>query len=120
MNKWTLLASLAFLAVIGGGYYLLSQRQDRPSAVNGAGDLDVEDFDAEEGLDSDKSDNTYDMLDDNDQAGTSTPKAAGPAGAAAKGVETIDDEEEQGQTVRDPVVIEDNDEENVDLNKPKK
>ena len=117
MNKWTLLALVAFLAVVGGGYYLLSQRQERPAPIDGSGDLDVEDFDAEEGLDGEKSDNTYDMLDNADAAGGAdqAPVAKNPA---AKGVETIDDEDERGQTVKDPEVIDDNDEESMEVNKP--
>ena len=118
MNKWTLLALVAFLAVVGGGYYLLSQRQERAATIDGNGDLDVEDFDAEEGLDSDKTDNTYDMLDNADASG-GADQAPQPKNQATKGIETIEDEEEKGQTVKDPEVIDDNDEESMDANKSK-
>ncbi len=115
MSKWTWPALAALLAVAAGSYYLLSQRQERPAA-DGAADLDVEAFgdDAfEEG------DNTYEMLDDAQKDGAAKgSEAGGPRTDDA--IKTIDDDDDMGETVKDPVVIDDEEDGSVEAPEPKK
>ena len=116
MNKWTWPALAALLAVAAGSYYLLSKRQERPAA-DGPADLDVEAFGDD--VEGDEGDNTYEMLDD------AHPKdgaaSTGPAGTRPdEGVKTIDDDDDMGETVKDPVVIDDEEDGAVEAPQPKK
>lgn len=93
MSKWTWASVLAFAAILGGGYLLLSQPQAQPlvkateagPSTLGTADTDVEDFDTSDdaGVD-DKGDNTYDMLEDPDAA-------PGMTGGAPSDIEMLDD-----------------------------
>jgi hypothetical protein len=117
MNKWTWLTLVAFVAVLGGSYYLLSQPKGKswgPSTPQSEGEDAVGgDFD-EPGDDGDDRDGNYDMLDDPDagQGAAGLPhSAARPRSSkGGTGIETIDDGDDPGETVQDPVVLEDNDE----------
>jgi len=107
MSKWTGLALIAFAAILGGSYYLLSQSKGKSSAIgiNAESEMDVEDFDTEESDGMDKADNTYDMMNetDDDADDTDTMKdTVHPQDPAD--VETIDDEDDTGEMVQNPTV----------------
>jgi len=107
MSKWTGLALIAFVAILGGSYYLLSQSKGKSSAIgiSAESEMDVEDFDTEESDGMDKADNTYDMMneteDDTDDVDT-MKDAVHPQDPSD--VETIDDEDDTGEMVQNPTV----------------
>ena len=124
MSKWSWIAMAALLAVLGSSYYLLSRSNSGVGLRSPNSGIDIESFDTSEegdGEGSDKDDNTYDILDDPDAgptvAGKMAPPGRAPVRNGTSGVETIDDDDERGETVRDPVVIEDNDE-SIEAAKP--
>lgn len=105
MSKWTWPALAAVLAVAAGSYYLLSQRQERPAAADDGLDVEAfgDDVEGEEG-----GDNTFELLDDVQKEGAAKPDAAARQ-AGEEGIKTIDDDD-LGETVKDPVVIDDEEE----------
>ncbi len=115
MSKWTWPALAALLAVAAGSYYLLTQRRE-PAAASDSSDIDVEAFgDDVEGEDG--GDNTFEMLEDTPSQGTAKPAQAG-ATAAEQGIKTIDDDDDMGETVKDPVVIDDDEDGSVEAAQP--
>ncbi len=110
MTKWTLLATVSFIAVLGVCYTMLSHQSARHGtpAPEAGDDMDLED---DGGID--KSENTFSLEDDAGGEGGSRVAAlkSGPRAAPADGkkVETIEDDEENGVTVEAGEVLDDDD-----------
>jgi hypothetical protein len=107
MSKWTWPALAALLAVVSGSYYLLSQRQESSSASDNV-DLDVEAFgDDSEGEET--GDNTYELLDDGTAKTSTAVKTSTAAPVTDEQIPTIDDDDDMGETVTGPDVVDDED-----------
>jgi hypothetical protein len=118
MSKWTWPALAAILAVASGSYYLLSQRHER-SVSSDPADIEVESF----GDDADseaEGDNTFEMLDDDGSVPPAQGAKTGKAAAGDDAIKTIDDEDDLGETVKDPVVIDDEEEGQIEAASPEK
>ena len=127
MNKWTLLAPVTLVALLAGGYAMFARRPATPSVPGdlraAESDLDVEDFEVEESnADGERADgsvgetNSYNMTDEGEGEAPKrslTPHA--PGHAPVKGVEVIEEEEDHGETVANPEVIDDGDEAGVEV-----
>ena len=107
MNKWTLLATVTFIAVLGACYTLLSHQSAHASgpSPDASDDVDLED-DGQQ----DKSDNVYTLDDEANEGGSRVAAVKSGSAAAESGrkkVETIEDEEENGVTVERGEVFDD-------------
>jgi len=121
MTRWTLLASVVFLTALTGSYMTFARRakvqegkEPPPVPVADAGELSVEAFDLEDGgEDQVTSDNTFNMT------GEAEPEAAPPPRPrVSAAIETIEDEDDPGETVEAPVVMEEPEGETIEVASP--
>jgi hypothetical protein len=126
MKKWTLLAPVTLVAFLAGGYALFARRptvQSVPGDLRAAeSDLDVEDFEVEESAaDGERPDggfgdgNSFNMTDEGDGEVPNRSPAQTPSRMPAKSVEVIEDEDDPGETVPTPLVVDDSDEAGVEM-----
>lgn len=124
MSRWSLLALVTLVTALAGGYILFSRPGilEREGAQRAEAELSVEEFDPDNGVDDEAG---ADVEGEGEAAAPKAAQAARPssaprdaahlepaaAAAAAEGnVETIEDEEMLGETIDEPLVIEDEDE----------
>lgn len=123
MSRWTLLALVTLITALAGGYILFSRPGilEREGAQRAEAELGVEEFDPENGA---ADEAVQDVEGEGEAAAPKAAQAARPSGqakaaahpkpaaaAAPEGnVETIEDEEMLGETIDEPLVIEDEDE----------
>jgi hypothetical protein len=123
MSRWSLLALVTLITALAGGYILFSRPGilEREGAQRAEAELSVEEFDPENGVDDEAG---ADVEGEGEAAAPKAAQVARPSGgakaaarpkpaaaAAAEGhVETIEDEEMLGETIDEPLVIEDEDE----------
>lgn len=121
MNRWTLLASVVFLTALTGSYMTFARRPKAPEGkeppalpMTEAGELTFEAEGFEDGgEDQVASDNTFNMT---DEAEPEAPPPPRPRVSAA--IETIEDEDDPGETVEAPVVVEEPEGETVEVASP--
>jgi hypothetical protein len=123
MSRWSLLALVTLITALAGGYILFSRPGilQREGAQRAEAELGVEEFEPESGVD----DEAGADVDGPDEPAAPKAAAAARRSDAAKGaahsrpaavaaaegnVETIEDEEMLGETIDEPLVIEDEDE----------
>ena len=116
MSKRTIMALFAFVAILGGSYYLFSRANGKAGGVVAHRPDEDAEFDGED-LTAGSADAALDLLDEGTTKGlpiAGDSIARGP-GSPLPGVETIDDPDENGETVKDRVVIDDPEEGGVSL-----
>lgn len=116
MNRWPLLAVVSVLAVLAGAYaYYARHGRLRAGNLRAAeAELNVEDFESEEVSDVDAE---AESLPESESQTIRSQSAAAlrlssprSSSHAAGEIETIDDEDTMGETVEEPLLIEDDDE----------
>lgn len=118
MTKWTWPAvALLVLVLAAGGYYLASRNAGKPSDLAPADALPIEDGSFDDTSEIGRSDSGIELFEDPEGAPPELPgsdKALGPrVGLGEDGpsdqIPTVDDDEDRGETVKGPDVIDDDD-----------
>ena len=113
MNRWPLLAVVTVLAALAGAYAFYARHdQLNASSLRAAeAELDVEEFDSEDVRDEDTEVAKGPLpRDAPGEAQSQTSSRPLPRSMETSQIETIDDEDMLGETVEEPLLIEDEDE----------
>lgn len=120
MNKWTALAAILLAAFLGGLYWFFTQQRQEVTQTSAGTPTETESPTEEFDTESELAD-TEGLLEGSDgpsaelppEAGVGSPAPGVTPGTTTSGVatqiETIEDPDEGGETLEDPIVLDDND-----------